>query len=340
MGDNITKRLILTIDYEVFLGSKTGDLQDVLIEPTYKLMKILKLNGSKMTVFWDVLHYYAICKWIQFYPYLSKEKELIEQQILDLVNEGHDVQMHIHPHWLDAKYVEGKWIFDYSHFSIHKLSSIDDKCDENTIIGCLSLAKNLMESVIRQTKPDYVVRAYRAGGYLIEPFSLLRDAFLKLEIGIDSSVCPDMSNECIPFPLDFRDYPSKVAYRFSNTPRFVDEMGPFVEYPITIFKLSPFFRVKRWIHSKLSKKSGAFLGGKGVVFPHNKLTTWHKIRQIFGKTTVQLTTDGGDEYIYDYTISNAPDDSVMILHPKMQTDQAFSYLEQLLKDNYVLFTTI
>ena len=107
-GQNITiemaKDLILTIDYEVFLGDETGNLREVLIEPTYQLMEILRLNGSKMTVFWDIMHYDALCRLSKEYPRLKEEQLLIEQQIKDLVAEGHDVQMHIHPHWLDAKY--------------------------------------------------------------------------------------------------------------------------------------------------------------------------------------------------------------------------------------------
>ena len=31
-----------------------------MIEPTKKLASILEKNGSKMTIFWDILHYYRL----------------------------------------------------------------------------------------------------------------------------------------------------------------------------------------------------------------------------------------------------------------------------------------
>mgnify|MGYP002521424246 CR=1 FL=1 len=334
------KTLILSIDYEVFLGERTGDVEEVLINPTYRLMDILNKNGSKMTVFWDVLHYYQLCKNRDLSPKLFREKTLVENQIRELVRQGHDVQMHIHPHWLDAKYEDGHWIFDYSRFSIHKLSSVHDKDDINTVIGCLTLAKSIMEEVIRPIKPDYKVKAYRAGGYLIEPFETLREVFLELGIEVDSSTCPGSKNDCIPYPFDFRGYPTQTPYRYSQSPCCIDKNGVFIEYPIKIFKLSPWFRLKREINNRRRKFNKVTLGGTGVRFPHKVLSRWEKLLRYFSSTTVQLTTDGGDESLYKYTLNHAPENSVMILHPKMQTTKTFNYLEQLLSVNYVNFSTI
>ena len=42
------KKIILTIDYEVFLGKETGSVKDCMIEPTKRLASILEKNGSKM----------------------------------------------------------------------------------------------------------------------------------------------------------------------------------------------------------------------------------------------------------------------------------------------------
>ena len=54
----------------------------------------------------------------------------------------------------------------------------------------LSISKKLMEDLIRKVNPDYKVTTFRAGGYLIEPLNKIKDALLKNEIKIDSSVCP------------------------------------------------------------------------------------------------------------------------------------------------------
>ena len=94
------KKIILTIDYELFLGPKTGNVKDCMIEPTEKLASIIEKNGSRMTVFWDILHYYQLLQLENRYPELKQDKLLIEKQILDLSRRGHDIQLHLHPHWL------------------------------------------------------------------------------------------------------------------------------------------------------------------------------------------------------------------------------------------------
>ena len=116
------KEIILTIDYELFLGKETGSVKECMIEPTEKLALILEKNGSKMTVFWDILHYYRLLELENNYSELKQDRILIEEQILDLARRGHDIQLHLHPHWLDAKYENSKWNFNYERFKLHNLS--------------------------------------------------------------------------------------------------------------------------------------------------------------------------------------------------------------------------
>ena len=57
--DNLYKEIILmniyiTLDYELFLGPKTGSVDKCLIEPTYNLCKVVSKHGSKMVFFIDV----------------------------------------------------------------------------------------------------------------------------------------------------------------------------------------------------------------------------------------------------------------------------------------------
>ena len=45
---------------------------------------------------------------------------LLRYQIEDILKRGHRIELHIHPHWLDAKYCEdGSWDFsDFTHYSM------------------------------------------------------------------------------------------------------------------------------------------------------------------------------------------------------------------------------
>ena len=47
------KRLILSFDYELFLGNRSGTLNKGLVEPTKKLLGLLKEAGFKGIFFVD-----------------------------------------------------------------------------------------------------------------------------------------------------------------------------------------------------------------------------------------------------------------------------------------------
>ena len=49
---------------------------------------------------------------------------LIVSQLKDIVRRGHRIELHIHPHWVNAKYNnDGTWDFsDYSHYSLNSFS--------------------------------------------------------------------------------------------------------------------------------------------------------------------------------------------------------------------------
>lgn len=96
-------QIILTADYELFFGTKTGSVQECMINPTNKLLDILDINNSKMTLFWDVLHYYKLEQYKEKYEHLKADSLLIENQIADIIKRGHDIQLHIHPHWLESR---------------------------------------------------------------------------------------------------------------------------------------------------------------------------------------------------------------------------------------------
>ena len=332
------KTFILTIDYEVFLGNSSGDIQSTLIDPTYRLMKILKKNNSKMTVFWDVLHYYRICQLSSSHAELLNQKKLIENQIKELVMDGHDIQLHLHPHWLDSVYQDGNWVSDYKRFSLHKLSTVKIGDDINTIYGCVSQMKTLMEDFIRPLKSDYQVTTFRAGGYLIEPFSMLRDVFAELGITIDSSVCPGAFTSVKEYNYNFRHYPALMHYTFNETPGKIDKNGLFTEYPIYTINLPLWFRLSKLIQRKFGSNIKTKFSGNGVNFETVKSNRYQGlITQIFYKGRIQLTPDGLDAPTFEFCVKRSPENAVMILHPKMLKEEVFVVLDQYINSGKMKF---
>ena len=99
----------LTYDYEIFFGEPTGSVEKCIIEPTNYLRQIAKETGVKMVFFIDVGYLKKLEEFRHQFPKVEKEYQLVSNQIKGLVAEGHDCQLHIHPHWEDCTHNGVKW---------------------------------------------------------------------------------------------------------------------------------------------------------------------------------------------------------------------------------------
>ena len=96
------KHILLTFDYEPFLGARTGSVKKCLIEPTNHLIKILDIHQAKAVFFVDTLYIQELGKRNE----LKQDYLSVEAQLIDLYNNGHYIFPHIHPHWIDAIYLQ------------------------------------------------------------------------------------------------------------------------------------------------------------------------------------------------------------------------------------------
>lgn len=341
---NNLKIFLLTIDYEIFLGTITGTVKECMIEPTEKLLKILDNSNSKMTVFWDILHYYKLNELADKFPELQQDKQEIENQIIKIVKAGHDVQLHIHPHWLDAQYQNGKWIFQYNRFNLHNLSNENRKNDINTITGCISIAKDMLENLIRQVNTNYKVTTFRAGGYLIEPFEKISDALIANEINIDSSVCPGRYKEDGFNAYDFHDYPKNLKYNFAKNPKVISDKGNFIEIPIATIEI-PLFRniyyklLRKYKYSSL-RNSQKGLGAVDKQFNKQKSKFKKFLSLLIAPHREQFTTDFNFREKFNYLYRKVPGYSTLILHPKLLNNHTLNILEHYLTTNKIHFISI
>lgn len=240
--------IVLTLDYELFLGEQTGNVDDCMIEPVRELASILKLNDSKMTIFWDISHYMRLQELAPGNKKCRNDLEKIKESILSLAGAGHDIQMHIHSHWINSDFVNDSWVLNYDFFRLHNLELKTAK--KGVILDYLQKAVFTMEEVIKPVIPGYKVTMFRAGGYLLEPFELLIDAFKELGIRIDSSILPGITyNNHELTGFDYKNYPQKPYYRFNNSPKTEDINGYFYEIPVTTVKIPAWknfiFRIQR-----------------------------------------------------------------------------------------------
>lgn len=110
--------LLYSADYEVFMGKNNLKEADVLVKPTYQLLEKCNELEIPMTFFSDVL-----C--LKRYRELGMNEfpDQVDTQMKDMIKSGHDVQVHIHPHWEKAEIENGQWSYDLDRFLLGNYSS-------------------------------------------------------------------------------------------------------------------------------------------------------------------------------------------------------------------------
>jgi hypothetical protein len=206
--------ILFSADYEVFFGENYLSEREVLIEPTEQIIRAFKEEGIPMTLFADVASVWR-------YRSLKLDTDfvlLFEDQLRRAIRDGHDVQLHLHPHWMTSKFDGKRWEMDESKFKLsdlgyggRKIQSLES-ADELIIRG-----KEYLERLLRPVDPSYQCIAFRAGGYGIQPNDKeLIGALLSAGFKIDSSIVPGMVFKSKVNQIDFRKIPSKLNYRMGQ----------------------------------------------------------------------------------------------------------------------------
>lgn len=201
----------LTFDYELPLGS-VESYEKGLFEPGGKLLALANQLGVPIVLFAD------ICSAIRFKEWDAGYYDRFKSQIQSAIKDSHDVQLHIHPHWMDSGFENGRFIpsskFSLNHFKEDPGLSIDK---------IIRLACAEMQAMCREVDPDYQCVAFRAGNYNVEPASKpILNSLYHLGIRYESSVIQGF----------YQNYPfSKIDYRHAPDTNFwkISKDGPLHE---------------------------------------------------------------------------------------------------------------
>ncbi len=308
------KNILLTFDYEVYLGKKSGTLENCLLKPTQHLQAALNKYKVKAIFFVDTMGLQAYEK---IAVHSSKINE-VKAQLKELYNQGHYIFPHIHPHWLDAKIIRNSEQFDLGNTNRYALFSLD-----------ADMQKNLIENALnwfRSIEIDYEVWGYRAGGWAIQPFNLLAALFKKNQILHEFSVIPGYKNNN---PFQFFDYSmvdNNYPYRFSNDVEIEDKSGEFIEYPITALPVQNIHKVASSLVLKYLWKKNDRGYGDGISSESANSITGSSHTMI---ASVDSLNKGNMSAYKRYLLKN--NYIHFVSHPKMFTKHSLWCLETLLK---------
>jgi hypothetical protein len=312
-------KILLTLDYEVYFGRRTGTVERCLLEPTRALLAVAGRHGARLAFFVDAGFILRLRDEMRRSAHLREQHDAICRQVGALARAGHEIQLHVHPHWEGSRWTEAGWEIDVERFALHAFdpAAIDD------IIGRYA-------GVLRELAGGEAAFAYRAGGWVIQPFARLRAALLRHGVTLDSTVFPGGHNAGRVQPYDFRDAPARSKWRFEHDPLVEDACGAFLELPIASHRLRPDFF---WRFAALKKLGGArhraFGDGHAIAMEGGDL-----LRKLLRPTTSVVSMDG---YKASFLEAAAADyaargmgDFVVIGHPKALTPYSLERLDAFL----------
>lgn len=250
------KSLVFTLDYELY-GNGSGNVFKHIIEPTKRLLAIADAYGLKYTFFFEVIEYWKLKEeWNKGnnMGYGDNPIKAMENQIREAYRKGHDVQLHLHPQWVDAYWQNGKWIVDHEKW---RLGGYQGEGDDS-LVNLLKRGKQTLENLLKPVNPDYQCIAIRAGGYNIQPSKEIVAAMKETGLLVDSSIYPGGKETGVLSNYDYSSIDPDLG--IWHVGEKLEEQGKteIVELPIVAFpmmRLTKFLtleRMKGFLHNSKS----------------------------------------------------------------------------------------
>ncbi len=310
--------IYITLDYELFFGN-SGTPEKCIIEPTERLISIVDKFNFKCVFFVDSGYLIKLRKYSQQYPKLENDYKAVSNQIKKLSDKGHDVQLHIHPHWEDTVYDGNQWNFDTTRYRL-------DSFSENEIIDIFGRYKGILEEITGKQ-----VFAYRAGGWCIQPFSKLKKAFKEYNINVDSTVFYKGKNTTKTQWFDFTEAKDEDYWNFEDNPCISDKKGSFLELPIASYKVSPWFFWRFALTKKIGRAIHTSIGD-GISSRASK----QQIMRLLTRSSYSVVSIDGYKIrflnkAFKKYKNQRKDNFVIIGHPKAFTEYSLLKLNNFLK---------
>lgn len=318
-------KILLTFDHELPLGGIRTTYKEAMFDPTERLFKVASKLEVPIVLFTDVLCAMKYKDWDNsefFQPYIS--------QLHKAISINHDVQLHLHPHWLTSSF-DGKNFIPSNDYRLADFANSKDFPIEHIIKSGI----NFLKEAFAKVSDAYRCIAFRAGGYNLEISTReIITALYKNGIRFDSS---------IPKGYYFRSSLSEINY--FNTPKScnwylgmdgklaAEAKNGLLEIPIATIQKTPFEIPTRF---KLKKLASRAPHDHGFQIHEGKTTDFFsKIKMMFSSRMLSFDNyTFSSKYlmrILEYNIRKYKNyDSVILAasgHPKTMGDYSFYLME-------------
>jgi peptidoglycan/xylan/chitin deacetylase (PgdA/CDA1 family) len=245
-------RLILSFDYEIYFDG-TNEYQNVL-KNTKHILEICRKRNVKLVFFVDIYYLIKLRE-----ECLDDIADKVSGQLREIIYSGHEIQYHLHPHWVHAKYShsDNRWNYDPNEYSF---SDLVNRYGKEFAYDCFRKGFECIEE-ISGVKPI----AFRAGGLSIDQSQKeLCELMTRYKMKFDSSVMPGLVKTGRHIDIDHREAPLKSSWLINPETGFLKDSaeGFIIELPVmTITKkeLDPFRRISTSLKYRLLGKIPSYI---------------------------------------------------------------------------------
>lgn len=305
------KRVHITFDYELFFGNETGTVEKCLLEPTERLIRLAEEKNVQFVFFIDAGYLFKLQQYKNEAKFVD-DLRLVSDQLKLLIAKKHEIGLHVHPHWEDCSFENGKWKIDTSRY---KLVDHGSKAAE--------IIKKYNQCLTEIT--GVKTKSFRAGGWCIQPFEVFGSALLQEGILTDSSVFKNGYHEFEAHQYDFRKAPDKTDWSFSEDPCIEDLNGKFRELAITADLISPAFYYSLYYKMKLNPQQYKPIGDGMWLKDKKKI-----YKQFYSNTSHFACCDGYFASrlngVLNRIMKENKDRMTILGHPKSMAPCSFEYL--------------
>ncbi len=209
-------QVLLTLDYEIH-GNGEGCPYELMVEPANRMLALFDAYGAKLTIMADIAEILKFKEYAEEHRTDRFHYHRIVAQLQDAVRRGHDVQLHIHSSYYNAKYDGCRWEQDWADYDLAGLNL--ERLNE--MIGS---GKSFLESIVRPANPDYRCVVFRAANWSVSPSRNVVQALVNNGLRVDTSV----------FKYGRRD--DQVTFDYTAA---YSEMVPWRGDPESIWKRNP-----------------------------------------------------------------------------------------------------
>jgi hypothetical protein len=221
---------LLTFDYELFHGRNFGPADEVLFEPTERILERCEVLGVAVTFFPDVC-----CTWWHREHGEGAVADRFDEQLRKVRRLGHDVQLHVHPHWLSCTRRGDRFELAPDRMYLHELGWGDGEAQAPAV---LRRAVAYLNDLLRPDDPDYACVAFRAASLALQPeegrlLATLQDVGIRL----DTSIARGLYSVTDTYRIDYRNVPSQANWRMQPKTGLQAADSGILEVPIGTFRM-------------------------------------------------------------------------------------------------------